>query len=86
MDLSDSATLNLIARPQDFYYIARRISYPGQKVFQPGIRLVQAILAAGGLARDNEVKISREGLNGRLAITKFNLKRSLPLNQAHRSK
>jgi protein involved in polysaccharide export with SLBB domain len=84
MDLSDSATLNLIvrpgdvinltARPQDFYYIAGRISSPGQKVFQPGITLVQAILAAGGLARDNEVEISREGSNGRLATTKFKLK------------
>ena len=84
MDLSDSATLNLIvrpgdvinvtARPQDFYYIAGRISYPGQKVFQPGITLVQAILAAGGSARDHEVEISREGSNGHLTTTKFNLK------------
>ena len=84
MDLSDSTTLNLIVRPgdvinltvrpQDFYYISGRISYPGQKVFQPGITLVQAILAAGGLARDNEVEISREGSDGRLATTKFNLK------------
>jgi protein involved in polysaccharide export with SLBB domain/Tfp pilus assembly protein PilF len=84
LDLSDSATLNLnvrpgdvinlTARPQDFYYIAGRISYPGQKVFQPGITLIQAILAAGGLARDNEVEISREGSNGHLTTTKFNLK------------
>ena len=84
LDLSDSATLNLnvrpgdvinlTVRPQDFYYIAGRISYPGQKVFQPGITLVQAILAAGGLARDNEVEISREGSNGHLTTTKFNLK------------
>lgn len=84
VDLNDAATLNVIvrpgdvinvtARPQDFYYIAGRISYPGQKIFQPGITLVQAILAAGGLARDNEVELSREGSNGRLATTKFNLK------------
>ncbi|HEV2827401.1 MAG TPA: tetratricopeptide repeat protein [Pyrinomonadaceae bacterium] len=84
MDLSDSATLNLIVRPgdvinlttrpQDFYYISGRITNPGQKVFQPGITLVQAILAAGGLARDTEVEISREGSDGRLATTKFNLK------------
>jgi protein involved in polysaccharide export with SLBB domain len=83
VDLSDSSGLNLTvrpgdvinvtARPQDFYYIAGRISYAGQKVFQPGITLVQAILAAGGLARDNAV-ISREGSNGRLTATKFNLK------------
>ncbi|HUS09508.1 MAG TPA: tetratricopeptide repeat protein [Pyrinomonadaceae bacterium] len=84
VDLGEAATLNVIvrpgdvinvtARPPDFYYIAGRIIYPGQKIFQPGITLVQAILAAGGLARDNEVELSREGSDGRLATTKFNLK------------
>ena len=84
LDLSDSAALNFIirpgdvinvtARPPDFYYIAGRISYPGQKAFQPGITLVQAILAAGGLARDNVVEISRAGSDGRLATTRINLK------------
>jgi protein involved in polysaccharide export with SLBB domain len=84
VDLNDSASLNFIvrpgdvinitARPQDFYYIAGRVSYPGQKTFQPGITLVQAILAAGGLARDGLVELSREGSDGRLATTKFNLK------------
>ncbi len=84
MDLNDSSALsfivrpgdviNLTARPQDFYYIAGRISYPGQKTFQPGITLVQAILAAGGLARDGLVELSREGSDLRLVTTKFNLK------------
>jgi protein involved in polysaccharide export with SLBB domain/Flp pilus assembly protein TadD len=84
VDLGDSAALNFIVRPgdvinlttrpQDFYYIAGRISNPGQKTFQPGITLVQAILAAGGLARDKVVELSREGSDGRLATTKFNLK------------
>ncbi len=84
VDLSDSAALNFIvrpgdvinltARPQEFYYIGGRISYPGQKTFQPGITLIQAILAAGGLARNNVVELSREGSDGRLASTKFNLK------------
>jgi protein involved in polysaccharide export with SLBB domain len=84
VDLSDSATLNFIvrpgdvinvtARPPDFYYIGGRITYPGQKSFQPGITLVQAILAAGGLARDNVVELSREGSDARLATTTFNLK------------
>ena len=84
VDLSDSAALNFIVRtgdvinlttrPQDFYYIAGRMSSPGQKIFQPGITLFQAILAAGGLARDKLVEISREGSDGRLSTTKFNLK------------
>jgi protein involved in polysaccharide export with SLBB domain len=83
VDLSDSAinflvrpgdVINLIARPQEFYYIGGRINYPGQKSFQPGITLVQAILAAGGQARSGMVELSREGDGGRLTTTKFNLK------------
>src|ERR1044072_4727479 len=57
-DLSDTATLNLTvqagdvitvtSKPQEFYYIGGRVSYPGQKVFQPGVTLLQALLALGG--------------------------------------
>jgi protein involved in polysaccharide export with SLBB domain/Flp pilus assembly protein TadD len=85
LDLNDSSTLNFIVRPgdvinltakqQDFYYIAgATIGYPGQKPFQPGITLVQAILGAGGQARDGAVQLSREGVDGRLTTTKLNLK------------
>jgi protein involved in polysaccharide export with SLBB domain len=86
LDLSDSTTLNVnvqsgdvitvAGRPQEFYYIAGRITYPGQKSFQPGITLLQAILAAGGSSRQNEkiVEISREGSDGRLVTTRFNIK------------
>ena len=84
LDLNDSSALNFIirpgdvisltVRPQEFYYIAGNISYPGQKSFQPGITLVQAILAAGGLARNNAVELSREGANGRLETTKIKVK------------
>jgi protein involved in polysaccharide export with SLBB domain/Flp pilus assembly protein TadD len=68
--------INVTARPPEFYYIAGRINYPGQKVFQPGITLLQAILAAGGMARqhDNAIELSRESADGRLVTTKFNLK------------
>jgi protein involved in polysaccharide export with SLBB domain len=66
--------LNLTARPQEFYYIGGRISYPGQKAFQPGITLIQAILAAGGSARNSVVELSREGSEGRLTSATFNLK------------
>jgi polysaccharide export outer membrane protein len=68
--------INLTGRPQEFYYIAGRLNYPGQKVFQSGITLLQAILAAGGLTRqpDNIVELSREGAGGRLTTTKYNLK------------
>jgi len=84
VDLNDSAALNflvrpgdvinLTARPQEFYYIGGRISYPGQKAFQPGITLIQAILAAGGSARNNAAELSREGTDGKLTSNKFDLK------------
>jgi protein involved in polysaccharide export with SLBB domain len=86
LDLNAPATLNalirpgdvinLSARPQEFYYIGGRINYPGQKAFQPGITLLQSILAAGGLVRQsaNTVELSREGADGRLTTTKFSLK------------
>ena len=84
-DLSDPATLNLnvqsgdvitiTSRPQEFYYIGGRINYPGQKSFQPGITLLQAILASGGTSRsENRVEISREGTDGRLVTTRYNIK------------
>lgn len=84
-DLSNPATLNLTVqsgdvitvtnRPQEFYYIAGRINYPGQKSFQPGITLLQAILAAGGTARqDNRVEVSREGTDGRLVTKRYSIK------------
>ena len=84
-DLSDPATLNLnvqsgdvitiTSRPQEFYYIGGRINYPGQKSFQPGITLLQAILASGGTSRsEHRVEISREGTDGRLVTTRYNIK------------
>jgi protein involved in polysaccharide export with SLBB domain len=84
-DLSDSATLNLpvqsgdvitiTSRPQEFYYIAGRINYPGQKSFQPGITLLQAILAAGGTSRqESRVEVSREGTDGRLVTIRYSIK------------
>ncbi len=87
VDLGDAAALNFLVRPgdvitltprpQDFYYIAGRINNPGQKIFQPGITLLQAILAAGGPLRQqsgNAVDLSREGADGRLSTTRYNLK------------
>jgi polysaccharide export outer membrane protein len=86
VDLNDEGALNLIiqpgdtisvtARPQEFYYIAGAINYPGQKVFKPGVTLLQAIFAAGGFRRqgDNRIDLWREGQNGRLAATTFKWK------------
>ncbi len=85
LDLSDPALLNttvmqgdvvnVTGRPQEFYYIAGRINYPGQKPYQAGITLLQAILAAGGTSRnENNIEISRAGSDGRLVTTKFSIK------------
>jgi len=84
-DLNDPSTMNvnvqagdvitITSRPQEFYYIGGRINYPGQKQFQPGITLLQAILAAGGTTqKENRVEISREGAGGRLVTTRYNIK------------
>lgn len=84
-DLSDPATLNLnvqsgdiitiSSRPQEFYYIGGRVNYPGQKQFQAGITLLQAILAAGGTTRqESKVEVSREGAGGKLVTIQYNLK------------
>jgi protein involved in polysaccharide export with SLBB domain len=67
--------INIGPRPQEFYYIGGRVNFPGQKPFQAGITLLQAILAAGGTAQnDNTIDVSREGEGGRLTTTRFNLK------------
>jgi len=86
LDLSDPLTLNtnvisgdvisVSGRPQEFYYIGGRINYPGQKPFQPGITLLQAILASAAF-RDRMTTQSRfraEATEGRLITTKFNIK------------
>ena len=84
-DLSDPATLNLtvqsgdvitvMSRPQEFYYVGGRVNFPGQKLFQPGITLLQAYLAAGGTGKqNNKVEISREGADGRLVTVNYTIR------------
>lgn len=85
LDLSDPQTLNQIIqsgdvitvskKPEEFYYIGGRINFPGQKVFQPGVTLLQAILAAGGVPlKENSVEISRAGADGRLTTVRYRIK------------
>jgi protein involved in polysaccharide export with SLBB domain len=85
IELSDSNSMNLLirpgdvlnvsARPQEYYYIAGRVNYPGQKNYQPGITLLQAILAAGGVVRPGDaIELSREDEKGMLNTTKLSLK------------
>ena len=86
LDLGEPASLNFLiksgdlinvaARPQQFYYIGGKIKYPGQRNFQTGLTLLQAMLAAGGPTRqgDNMVEISRESSTGHLVTKTFRLK------------
>jgi protein involved in polysaccharide export with SLBB domain len=87
IDLTDPAQMNVLVRPGDvitvsakppqFYYLGGKIMTPGQKPFQQGITLVQAVLAAGGLldrTSGDAIDISREGEGGRLTTTRYKLK------------
>ncbi len=67
--------INISGRPDEFFYIGGRITFPGQKAFQPGITLLQAILAAGGTTRQADiVELSREGNDSRLSTTTFSIR------------
>ncbi len=69
--------IKLVPAPPQFYFVGGAIADPGQKNFHAGLTLTQAILAAGGTTRfaGSEVRVSRQGADGRLVTTKYNLKR-----------
>jgi protein involved in polysaccharide export with SLBB domain len=62
--------------PPQFFYIGGQVNSPGQKDFHAGLTLTQAVLASGGTSRfaGSKVKVSRQGADGRLATTEYNLK------------
>jgi protein involved in polysaccharide export with SLBB domain len=85
LELSDPKTMNLSIqagdvitvsnKPREFYYIGGRVNFPGEKTFQSGITLLQALLAAGGTSRqENRVEISRAGADGRLSTISYRIK------------
>jgi polysaccharide export outer membrane protein len=64
------------AEPQ-FFYLGGQVYVPGQKAFHEGLTLMQAVLAGGGPTRfaGDEVKVMRQGQDGRLVTTRYNLKK-----------
>jgi protein involved in polysaccharide export with SLBB domain len=58
-----------------FFYAGGALNLPGQKAFHAGLTLTQAILVCGGVTRDagSNVKISRQGADGRLITNEYNL-------------
>ena len=53
------------------------MKFPGQKVYHSGLTLPEAILAAGGEMNTagERVRVSRQGADGRLVTTEFNLRK-----------
>lgn len=64
------------AAPAGFFFAGGAVSSPGQKAFHSGLTLTQAIIASGGTTREagSKVKISRQGADGRLLTTEYNLR------------
>lgn len=64
-------------KASEFYYIIGTVNMPGQKDFHPGLTLTQALFAAGGLTKNKDAKarLLRQGADGRLNVTEYNLKR-----------
>jgi protein involved in polysaccharide export with SLBB domain len=85
LDLTDPTTLtalifpgdliNVMPRPPAFLYIGGEVNMPGQIDYHPGLRLTQAILAAGGARNPSAVwvRVSRQKPDGRLTWTQYNL-------------
>jgi protein involved in polysaccharide export with SLBB domain len=62
--------------PADFFFTGGEVRSPGQKLFNQGLTLTQAILASGGTSAGagNIVRISRQGNDGRLITVEYNLR------------
>ena len=62
--------------PAEFFFTGGEINSPGQKPYHAGLTLTQAILAGGGPGRSagNQVRVSRQGPDGRLVTTAYNLR------------
>lgn len=90
INLSDTTATNVLIYPNDvirlvaapplapqFFYIGGQIVSTGQKDFHQGITLTQAIFASGGVTRfaGSKAKVMRQGADGRLATTEYNLKK-----------
>lgn len=69
----------LPAGPTEFFFIGGEIKSPGQKAFNAGLTLTQAILASGGTGTGagSKVRVSREGADRLLVTEEYNLRKIL---------
>lgn len=86
VDLSDAVATKMLVRPGDvitlrqrpeqFVYVSGAVRQPGQKRFQVGLTLTQALMAAGGTLSPQgptAVSVTRQDSDGRLTSTRHNL-------------
>jgi protein involved in polysaccharide export with SLBB domain len=85
IDLTNVAQMNLLVRSGDvinlhpnetqFVYVGGEVKAPGEKIFRPGLTLMQAIISASGMTSKSKVaEIGRDGGRGFLVKTSFKLK------------
>jgi protein involved in polysaccharide export with SLBB domain len=85
IDLLSQTEMKLLVRPGDvisvqltpvlFFYVNGEVKSPGEKTFRPGMTLTQAIIAAGGLAKDaKEARLGRDNGKGFLILNRYKLK------------
>lgn len=67
--------INVLGKPQRFYYIAGKVQAPGRVEFHTGITLTQAILAAGGALHTSKTAlVTRQGKDGLLSGSEYDLR------------
>lgn len=70
--------INVQPRPREFFYIGGLIAAAGQKDFNPGMTLTQALLASGGVTRETGAKVrvavARQGADGKLVTAEYDLR------------
>lgn len=71
--------LGVPAGPSEFFFIGGEINSPGQKAFNAGLTLTQAILASGGTSAQagSKIRVSRQGADGLLVTEEYNLRKIL---------
>ena len=64
------------ASTTEYFFAGGEVNAPGQKSFHSGLTLTQSIIASGGTGRNAGaiVRVSRQGTDGRLTATEYNLK------------
>jgi protein involved in polysaccharide export with SLBB domain len=62
--------------PTAFFFVGGEVKAPGQKLYNQGLTLTQAILASGGTnaSAGAIVRVSRQRVDGRLTTAEYNLK------------